>query len=197
MSNYYDMEVSLLGVEPRVWRRFLIKDKETFEDLHQAIQAACGWRNERLFMFVENKSGGEVIASEYEKPVSEDLPIAEKISLSSYFRKDGDSCIYTYDFYAPWEHLITLNQILNDSEEFHRRLISGARAFPIEGCFGLREYEVCCKATKLRIAFMKKPTISSTRKIGMLLTEAMEYGWDENWSPELFDLSSVKLKFDR
>ena len=43
MPEYFEFEVELTGVKPRMWRRFLVPKAATFLDLHQAIQDACGW----------------------------------------------------------------------------------------------------------------------------------------------------------
>ena len=42
MPKYFDLEISLLEIEPRIWRRFLIHSQATFMDLHDAVQQAFG-----------------------------------------------------------------------------------------------------------------------------------------------------------
>ena len=42
MPDYFEFEVELTGVKPRIWRRFLVPKGATFLDLHQATQDACG-----------------------------------------------------------------------------------------------------------------------------------------------------------
>ncbi len=37
------------------WRRFLILPECTFDNLHYAIQEACGWGNAHLFEFLNGK----------------------------------------------------------------------------------------------------------------------------------------------
>src|SRR5205814_9716431 len=43
MPNYFEIDVTLCGAERRIWRRFLLSDDASFENLHEAIQVACGW----------------------------------------------------------------------------------------------------------------------------------------------------------
>ena len=96
MPKYFEMEVSLLGIEPRIWRRFLIRAEATFQDLHNAIQEACGWENAHLFEFLSGKGvevsppqftmqkGLERIArSEHAEAFDEedDVPVAGDIKL--------------------------------------------------------------------------------------------------------------------
>ncbi|MBW3665866.1 MAG: plasmid pRiA4b ORF-3 family protein, partial [Actinobacteria bacterium] len=57
---YLDVEVSLDEISPRIWRRFLLRDRASFLDLHHAIQDACGWDNTHLFAFFG--PDGDVIA---------------------------------------------------------------------------------------------------------------------------------------
>ena len=34
MAKYFDVEISLLEIEPRIWRRLLIHSEATFMNLH-------------------------------------------------------------------------------------------------------------------------------------------------------------------
>jgi hypothetical protein len=45
LPKYFDFEVSLCEVTPRIWRRFLLHSTATFSDSDVAIQEACGWWN--------------------------------------------------------------------------------------------------------------------------------------------------------
>ena len=46
-ARFFDFVVELRGIEPRIWRRFLLRLDQTFEDLHKAIQDAAGWQDYR------------------------------------------------------------------------------------------------------------------------------------------------------
>ena len=48
MPKYFEFEVSLAEIAPKIWRRFLLTSQASFDDLHEAIQAACGWENTPL-----------------------------------------------------------------------------------------------------------------------------------------------------
>ena len=45
MPKYFDLDVSLLEIEPRIWRRLLIHSEATFMNLPDAIQEAFGWQD--------------------------------------------------------------------------------------------------------------------------------------------------------
>jgi len=50
-TTYYEFEVSLEGIKPRIWRRFLLRKDSTFHELHDTIQRACGWQDRHLYAF--------------------------------------------------------------------------------------------------------------------------------------------------
>lgn len=51
MPKYYEFEVSLQEIQPRSWRRFLLRTTSTFAQLHQAIQQSFGWQESYLWEF--------------------------------------------------------------------------------------------------------------------------------------------------
>ena len=51
MPKYYEFEVSLQEIQPRIWRRFLLRNTATFAQLHQAIQQSFGWQERHLWEF--------------------------------------------------------------------------------------------------------------------------------------------------
>ena len=209
MPRYFEIGVSLLGNQPRIWRRFLISADATFGDLHDAIQAACGWLDYHLYEFLGDIEGdvgpyglwetdARPIArsGDYEPFDEEDerVPVASKVKLRSYFPESATRCFYRYDFGDDWQHVVELKQVVDLPERFERRLIGGARAFPPEDCGSTPGYEECCEARRL------------TEKELAVLSERDPQQWDEvqrvlewlgNWDPEQFDLEAAKLGFDR
>jgi hypothetical protein len=49
-------KVSLLDIEPEIWRIIEVPETYTFWDLHVAIQDAMGWLNYHLHAFVPDSS---------------------------------------------------------------------------------------------------------------------------------------------
>jgi len=133
MSRYYVIDVSLKGVKPRIWRRFMISAEASYVDLHEAIQDACGWRNCHLFRFLDTKSRvlAELPGDEDEEkgPDARAIPIALDLGL-----KKGKKLFYVYDFGDWWEHDVQMVDVDKDwPEEFGRRLLAGERAFTARG----------------------------------------------------------------
>lgn len=208
MPSYLDLEVSLVGVEPGIWRRFLINRTCTFGDLHRAIQDACGWLDYHLYEFLEANLAGrkldssmqvkcEVIArSEHAEPFDDGdvAPPAEELALGGYFSEVGDRCFYVYDFGDYWEHVVELKQIAERPDKLTRRLVGGARAFPPEDCGSLPGYEECCEA----FAMSDEQLRNLERDDPAMWDEtASRKEWMGDWNPEGLDLEALRREFDR
>ncbi len=147
---YFDLEVSLLDIEPRIWRRFLIHSEATFLNLHHAIQQSFGWQDCHLYEFLDGKGNmndtgplyalklPRIARSEHADPLDDepDAPEAGEIELGQYFSAKDERCFYVYDFGDNWQHVVELKSILKLPETFTRRLLDGARACPPEDCGG-------------------------------------------------------------
>lgn len=44
----YIIKVTIMEIEPPVWRRLLVPENITFSKLHRIIQASFGWQNYHL-----------------------------------------------------------------------------------------------------------------------------------------------------
>jgi len=190
MPKYFEIEVSLVGVEPRIWRRFLIARDASFGDLHLAIQDACGWENEHLYDFRDTCDKPFARAAFEDAFADRNVYDAEKMKLLAYFSKRIDECTYVYDFGDHWEHLVQLKEIVNLSEKFKRRLLDGAMAFPLEDCGGIWGYHACCAAAG---------TIDPKElKLGKEeLEHYREWIGDGYWQPDAFDLEKTRKRFDK
>jgi hypothetical protein len=181
MPNYLDVEVTLVGVTPRVWRRFLLRERATFLELHNAIQDACGWENAHLFAFVD--ADGRVVAAVPESfGFGEPDPDAAKVAAAAYLKRHWQ-VRYDYDFGDGWEHVVELKQVVSGQERFTRRLLDGARAFPPEDCGGLPGYE-----DLVAVAAGGEATYRDTDDLRQ---------WSAGWDPESFDIDVVRSSFDR
>jgi len=188
---YWDFEVSLREAEPRVWRRFLLKYKSTFLDLHNAIQDAGGWWNYHLFSFSLGPDPmDEVVAGPPHKwdDESED-PDAGRVAIADVIKRRGLlELSYVYDFGDDWEMDVVMHGLVEDPGKFRRRLLGGERAFPQEDSGGIPGYiesvEVASGAySEAQLA--EDPDLSSRRE------------WLGDWHPDRFDFEKTRKKFDR
>ncbi len=54
-QNIYQIQVSLNGSTPKIWRRIQLKSDTLLPDLHDIIQTTMGWTNSHLHQFIKNK----------------------------------------------------------------------------------------------------------------------------------------------
>ncbi len=45
------IKIALEGIRPTIWRRFLVKEDSTFQELHDVIQLIMGWEGYHMFEF--------------------------------------------------------------------------------------------------------------------------------------------------
>jgi hypothetical protein len=188
MQAYYEFEVSLSHIEPRIWRRFEIAVSASFAMLHKAIQDSLGWEDSHVWEF--RRPGRGVLAGvpddNFGSFDTEEIPDAQEVKLSQYFKADGglESCDYNYDFGDDWSHLVKLIQIVSRGERFGRRLLAGKRACPPEDCGGVHGYE----------RLLEFAETGEDRNGG---DPAGLAEWLGDWKPDVFDLHVVKAAFDQ
>lgn len=139
---YFDIEVSLSGAFPLIWRRFLLRARDTtFADLHRAIQDACGWQDYHLYRFEEATAGGLVGLAQSPVEIEEsfdDTPAANTVSLAKWVGKHAPrACRYLHDFGDDWHHDVVVRGVAEVDEPKFRLLLGGERSFPPEDSGGM------------------------------------------------------------
>jgi hypothetical protein len=173
----FELDVTLAGVRPRVWRRIAITADATFGDLHHAIQDACGWDDDHLFVF-RTSTGGMIGGSPFEDPFGDPVPDADEVGLADYFAQ-YERCQYEYDFGDSWLHDVNVVRRIDEPVDYRRQLLDGARAFPPEDCGGLPGYEECVEVAT------GGDDPHGRRE------------WLGDWDPEHLDFAQLKRRFDR
>jgi hypothetical protein len=187
MARYYEFEVSLQDLQPRIWRNFLLRTTATFAQLHQAIQQSFGWESSHMWEFRLPTHRGRPIAG---LPAGEEMgrptPDAKAIKLSSYFTGVHvvEWCEYVYDFGDDWTHDVKLVAVRTDEAAFKRRLLQGERAAPPEDCGGTPGYERVVRFVE-----------TGEAPAGVDPDELK--AWLNGWHPAAFDLARAKAGFDR
>jgi hypothetical protein len=114
----HQLKIELIGIEPPVWRRLLVRSDMNLGLLHTVIQVAMGWTNSHLHQF---RIGDQACSDpafqldEYEG----DPPVLNenKVSLAAAAPRQKDVLGYEYDFGDSWHHQVTVEKIL--SLRFH------------------------------------------------------------------------------
>jgi hypothetical protein len=128
----YQLKITLLEVDPPVWRRLLVPADTTLGDLNCILQAAMGWTNSHLHQFT---IGG----MDYSDPRFEldDAGDEFGVMLAEVAPRERLRFEFRYDFGDGWEHEIAVEKILPaESNKRYPACIAGERACPPEDCGG-------------------------------------------------------------
>jgi hypothetical protein len=129
------LKVTLLDTDPPVWRRLLVPATIRLDRLDRVIQAAMGWTNSHLHMFIH--SSGRYGVPDLDFPLQDE----RRTTLSDLVAREGETVRYEYDFGDGWEHEIVLEQLLAaEPGGRYPSCAAGARACPPEDCGGVHGY---------------------------------------------------------
>lgn len=173
----YQLRVTLLDMDPPVWRRIQLRADTTLGELHAVLQEAMGWTNSHLHKFVIGRTeygprfAGLGFRNEDKTPLHQVAP------------KEGSYLIYEYDFGDSWEHEVRVEELLpGEPGARYPRCVAAERAGPPEDCGGVWGYEEL-------LEILGDP-------------EHPEHGerldWiGEAWDPEAVDLEEINRRLTR
>lgn len=135
------LHISLMGVEPLIWRRFRVPINITFQRLHEVIQIVMGWQDHHLFDFKYGPIRIGIPDGEYF--IADDTHWdARRRRLSSIHPEPDDVMTYTYDFGDHWVHLLHFEWILYQRKGDKEILcLEGANCCPPEDVGGKSGYQ--------------------------------------------------------
>jgi hypothetical protein len=141
----YRLKVTLQGVRPPIWRRFLVPGDIKLNRLHDSLQAVMGWTNSHLHQF-------DIRGERYgipDREFGDEITNENKIALCEVLSRPKDRLIYQYDFGDDWIHDVVLEAVLPAGEKGQYPMIeAGKRACPIEDCGGCYGYMEMLEALK-------------------------------------------------
>lgn len=142
MKKILQLKISLKESDPEIWRRILIRDDETFADLHNVIQIIMDWGDYHLHEFPVSKN--KYIGNQPPPPYSmnkRDFIDESKVKLSEYLDKKGTVIKYLYDPGDNWQHQIKVEEIKDIDENINYPVvIAGENAAPPEDVGGIPGY---------------------------------------------------------
>jgi hypothetical protein len=132
-TRIFHLKIQLATIRPPVWRRVLVPGEIDLGELHEVIQTTFGWTNSHLHQF-------EIGETRYGTPDPDwGLNDVEDESRAKLFRLagEGSRLSYTYDFGDSWEHLVTVEKVLDPQTGMrYPSCIAGRRACPPEDVGG-------------------------------------------------------------
>ena len=133
--------LDLHATKPPVWRRLELPGDLTLSQLHRVIQAAMGWTDSHLHRFrtgSDDRSAHFVTSFDVEE--GEDGVLEADVRLDQLVAGKGDRIWYEYDFGDGWDHVLTIEGLL-DEPPTQVRCTGGRGACPPEDCGGVGGYE--------------------------------------------------------
>ena len=139
-SRALDLDLHLVGVEPRVWRRLRVPADLTLLDLHHAIQVVMGWLDYHLHVFeIGDREYGPRPEEEFEREqwAGDDA----RLTIAKALAEADGPINYLYDFGDDW--CVRIERVGQAPDDAATAVVclDGERAGPPEDCGGPAEYQ--------------------------------------------------------
>ena len=142
----YQLKITMLNIEPPIWRRVLVDGESSLGDLHVLFQILMGWTNSHAheFRIGDSRYGMDDLGFD---EFSEDLQDEELFTLEQAAPFVGVEFHYEYDLGDSWVHQVRVEAIEEaDTDEFKPRCLAGERSCPPENVGGSPGYAEFLKA---------------------------------------------------
>ena len=180
----YLLKISLMHIEPEIWRRAIVPGSITLDRLHDVIQIIMGWQDCHLHQFtIGNKNYSddpEIKAAGLDE---------ERFRLVDLVRQKGRKFKYLYDFGDCWFHEITIEDSDIAAPEIAEPVycVTGARSCPPEDVGSDAGYYEFCKV----MADPGNPQHSSYMD---WLTHFSSDSLDMDFDPDFFSSDQVNVE---
>ena len=134
----YTLRLTVAAVQPRIWRRLLVRDTMWLSRLHEAIQLAFGWYDYQTHLFIagEKRYGNPV---DHEGLVIED---DRDVTLADLRPGEHGHLSYDYLFGEGWHVDVRVEKTTAvEKGAVYPRCVAGERHGPPEDCGGLEAYK--------------------------------------------------------
>jgi hypothetical protein len=140
-----ELRITLLEVQPLVWRSVLVSPDLALDRMHRLLQTVMGWEDAHLHRFC----AGSSIYSDPQVGLDGRARDERKVRLGDLLSIPGSQLSYEYDFGDGWEHEIhRVGQVDSDVNATYALCTAGARACPPEDCGGPPGYADLLRALK-------------------------------------------------
>jgi hypothetical protein len=132
----YELEITLLGIKPPIWRAFVVQGSTNLYQLHKIIQVVMGWDDSHCHDF----RFGKIHYGRPDPSLGDSVRDEAEFTLAEVSRKKGAKFYYEYDFGDCWEHEIKVKKIETNKEYKHPQCLDGSRNCPPEDIGGVWRY---------------------------------------------------------
>jgi hypothetical protein len=131
------LRLVLVGAQPRIWRRLLVRETMWLSRLHDSIQVAFDWFDYQTHVF-------SLDDLKFGNPVKRDELVIEDdrdVTLADLNLVHRDRMAYAYDFGEAWKVDIRVEKALAPAKGvLYPACTAGERAGPPEDCGGLEAF---------------------------------------------------------
>lgn len=133
----FQLRITLLDVNPSVWRRILVPGAIHLDKLHLVLQAAMGWTNSHLHCF---RVAEDLYGTHFDDYPEDEIDEHDVSVLQAL--RDQERFTYEYDFGDSWDHEIEVEALTRSRVGLKYAVcLAGANACPPEDCGGPPGYE--------------------------------------------------------
>jgi hypothetical protein len=136
-EKVFSLRLSVVGCQPRIWRRLLVRESMWLSRLHDSIQVAFDWFDYQTHAF-------NLDDLRFGNPVKrDDLTIEDDrdVSLADLDLEHRAQFIYAYDFGEGWQVEIKVEKVIVvEKGAVYPVCLAGERAGPPEDCGGLEAF---------------------------------------------------------
>ncbi len=143
-GRVYQLNITLKGIRPPIWRRMQVPGAIRLAALHQVIQTVFGWTDSHLHQFV-------VVGRTYGQPDDFDEAVEDEsgVTLAEALGTRNKRFLYVYDFGDNWEHDVVVENIVAGNSGSEGPLcLGGKRHRPPEDCAGPPGYQNFLEAVR-------------------------------------------------
>ncbi len=136
-ERVYLLRMSVVGTNPRIWRRFWVRETMWLSRLHDCIQVSLDWFDYQTHVFyVDEGRFGNPIRRE-ELVVEDD----RDVTLADLDFPNRNQILYLYHFGEGWQVELKVEKTVPvEKGQVYPHCLDGERAGPPEDCGGLEAF---------------------------------------------------------
>ncbi len=143
-AGIYVLEITLHDIEPRIWRRVVVRHNHSLAVLHDISQIVMGWKDCHLHEFDIDSQIYTTRYPELEHLEERKVRNERRAYLRDVLGREGSRFSYIYDQGDYWQHDVTVVKVsqVETPEGFERYplCLAGERACPPEDVGGAPGY---------------------------------------------------------
>jgi hypothetical protein len=139
-ATIYQIKITLLGMEPPIWRRLQVPGTIPLCCFHDALQAVMGWTDSHLHQFEKD---GLYWGRLDNRGFHDDIDVLDesRVPVANVLLAENESLVYVYDFGDNWRHDVRLEKILPCEAPTPPVCLGGERRCPPEDVGGPSGYQ--------------------------------------------------------